>query len=241
MLLAAGQGKRLGVDEPKCLIRVAGQSLLERHLGNLAAAGIKHLTVVVGHAHERLTAELDRLIASGATDGLGAAPLLNELYQHGSIVSLQRAAAQLECGAIWMDADVLYPASLLKRLACSSHENCALLDPRSTEQGEEMMLGVQGGRVRRIGRRVGDGWDVVGESVGFFKVGAAGGAVMKRILDSEIAAGRLDQEHEEALNKALDEVPFGFEPVGDIPWTEIDFPEDVAKAEKLAAPIAELG
>ena len=74
-----------------------------------------------------------------------------------------------------------------------------------------------------------------GESVGFFKVGADGGAAMRRVLDREVEAGRLDQEHEDALDQAFDEVVFSFERVDDLPWTEIDFPEDVERAEKLAA------
>jgi choline kinase len=109
-----------------------------------------------------------------------------------------------------------------------------LLDGRSSEQGEEMMLALKNDRIRRIARSVGDDWDLVGESVGFFKVDSAGAAEMKRILDAEIAAGDLDQEHEDATNKAFDSVVFGHERVDDLPWTEIDFPEDLDKAVDLA-------
>jgi len=40
----------------------------------------------------------------------------NPRFVHGSIVSLQVAADRLLEGAIWMDADVLYPHVLLKRI-----------------------------------------------------------------------------------------------------------------------------
>jgi choline kinase len=129
---------------------------------------------------------------------------------------------------------VLYPAELLKRLVDSAQPNCVLLDGRSSEQGEEMMLAVQANRVRRIARSVGTDWDRVGESVGFFKTDPAGAAVLKRILDAEIDAGRLDQEHEDGLDLALKEVTFGFERVDEFSWTEIDFPEDVDKATAIA-------
>ena len=85
-----------------------------------------------------------------------------------------------------MDADVLYPAELLRRLVGSAHENCVLLDASSKETGEEMMLGTRGGRVCTIARRVGSEWELAGESVGFAKVGREGGRVMKRILAEEI-------------------------------------------------------
>ncbi len=239
ILLAAGQGRRLGVDEPKCLIDIAGRTLLARHVDHLVAAGVDELTLVLGYAHEKLDAAVEPIEAryeqAGQRCPLRIERIFNELYQHGSLVSLQRAAHRLAEGAIWMDADVLYPDALLRRLVQSSHPNCTMLDGRAHETGEEMMLAVRGGRVRRIGRAVGADWDLVGESVGFFKVDREGGAAMKRVLDAEVAAGRLDQEHEDALDQALDLVPFGYERVDDLPWTEIDFPEDVERARGLAA------
>jgi choline kinase len=100
-----------------------------------------------------------------------------------------------------------------------------------------MMVATRGGRAVKIARRVGPGWDFAGESVGFAKVGPEGGRVMKRLLDEEVAAGRLDQEYEAAMDRAFAEVAFGHERVDDFPWTEIDFEEDVVRARELARTI----
>jgi choline kinase len=230
ILLAAGRGRRLGSAEPKSLISIEGRSLLERHLRAMPEAGITALTVVVGFQKELIAAAIEQL-----RPALPVELIENPRFVHGSIVSLQVAAHRLLDGAIWMDADVLYPAALLGRLVTSAHDNAVLLDGRSEESGEEMMVGTRGGRVATIARRVGRDWDFAGESVGFAKVGPAGGAVMKRLLDEEVAAGRLDQEYEAAMARAFAEVPFGYERVDDFAWTEIDFEEDVVKARKLAA------
>jgi len=233
ILLAAGRGRRFGVDEPKVLVDVAGRSLLDRHLANMKVAGISQVTIVTGFACDQLEAALASLKAAGRVE-LTVETLHNDLFQHGSLVSLQRAVDRLTAeGGIWMDADVLYPAQLLRRLVTSSHPNCVLLDGRSSEQGEEMMLAIKDGRVRRIARRVGNDWDVVGESVGFFKVDQAGAAEIKRVVDQEVDAGRLDQEHEDGLNAALETIVFGHERVDDLAWTEIDFQQDLSKAESL--------
>ncbi len=230
ILLAAGRGRRLGSAEPKSLIAIDGRTLLERHLENMREAGITGLTIVVGFQKEMIAAAVEKLAPA-----LPVELVENPRFVHGSIVSLQVAADRLREGAIWMDADVLYPPALLRRLVTSAHENAVLLDGRSEESGEEMMVGVKDGRARKIARRVGKDWDFAGESVGFAKVGPAGGAVMKRLLDEEVAAGRLDQEYEAAMARAFAEVPFGHERVDDFAWTEIDFEEDVVKARKLAA------
>lgn len=229
VLLAAGRGRRLGSAEPKSLIAIEGRTLLERHLENMKEAGITALTIVVGFQRELIAAAIDRLPSS-----LPVELIDNPRFVHGSIVSLQVAAERLLEGAIWMDADVLYPPALLRALVTSKHDNCVLLDGSSEESGEEMMVGVRDGRAAKIARRVGTEWDFAGESVGFTKVGPEGGRVMKRLLDEEVAAGRLDQEYEAAMHRAFAEVPFGYERVDDFPWTEIDFEEDIVRARELA-------
>ncbi|HVY45178.1 MAG TPA: phosphocholine cytidylyltransferase family protein [Minicystis sp.] len=233
ILLAAGRGRRLGKDHPKVLLDVGGKTLLARHLENMPEAGIDRLTIVVGFLQDQIRAELAKL-----RPAIPVEVVENPRFMNGSIVSLQVAGERLLEGAVWMDADVLYPALLLRRLVASAHANCVLLDGRSEESGEEMMVGVRGGRAAKIARRVGDGWDFRGESVGFFKVDAAGGAAMKRRLDAEVAAGRLDQEYEAALDACFGDVAFGHERADDVPWTEIDFEEDVVKARALAAELA---
>jgi choline kinase len=229
ILLAAGRGRRLGQDLPKCLVSIEGRSLLERHIEILATVGISALTIVVGYRKEAIQDHVASLKTTLPIDFVE-----NPRFLHGSIVSLQVAADHLVDGGIWMDADVLYPAGLMRLLVDSKHENCVLADGRSEETGEEMMLGTRGGRVHKIARRVGKEWDFAGESVGFARVGRDGAKVMKRLLEEEVEAGRLDQEYEAAMDRAFGEIPFGYERVDAFAWTEIDFEEDVIKARKLA-------
>lgn len=232
ILLAAGRGRRLEQQAPKCLLDIDGKTLLERHVRALTAAGITALTIVVGYEQQMIRSFV------GDRRSQWTLPIdfiENPDFLRGSIVSLQRASDLLLDGAIYMDADVLYPAALMRRLVETKHENSVLLDKRSEESGEEMMLGVTNGRVMAVARKVSPlgAWDQIGEAVGFAKVSGAGAKALKRILDEEVAAGRLDQEYEAAMNLCFKEVPWGFEPVDDFSWTEIDFQEDVAKARKL--------
>lgn len=64
IVLAAGAGTRMLSDLPKVLHQLGGRSMLSHCL--FAAAGIDpgHLVVVVGHAHERITAAIGELADS---------------------------------------------------------------------------------------------------------------------------------------------------------------------------------
>jgi choline kinase len=56
------------------------------------------------------------------------------------------------------------------------------------------------------------------------------------LLGRWIASGRDDQEYEEVFRSLFKTCHFGYELVGDLPWTEVDFPEDIMKAEETICP-----
>jgi choline kinase len=111
-----------------------------------------------------------------------------------------------------------------------------LLDPKANSTGEEMMLMVRGGRVVHIGRRVEGAYDLVGEGVGFLRISRRDVPLLREAIQHLIGLGREDCEYEEAVELFLQKAKVGYEPVGDLPWTEIDFPEDIQKAETLILP-----
>lgn len=240
VLLVAGVGRRLAnPDHPKSLLVFGGQTLLERHVRALASVGCTHLTVVVGHQAHMIR---DALATLGGVK-LPITVRENPDFKEGSVVSLWVARDDLDGKepVVVMDGDVLYPPSLLARLRDEGGASAFLLDVRSDETGEEMMVGVKGGRARRIARRVGKddpskGWDVVGESVGFTKFGPEHQAALRAALEAHVAAGRRNTEYEAVYDAFLDDHPVGYVPVGDVAWTEIDFEDDVKKAREEVLP-----
>ena len=56
------------------------------------------------------------------------------------------------------------------------------------------------------------------------------------LLAAKLDAGQTGIEHEEVYPDLLARVAVGFERVDDWPWTEIDFPEDVTRAEREILP-----
>ena len=66
VILAAGRGSRLGElteDKPKCLLEVAGSTMLERQIAAIKAVKkLSPVVVVTGFKHELVTDAVDDLI-----------------------------------------------------------------------------------------------------------------------------------------------------------------------------------
>jgi len=95
---------------------------------------------------------------------------------------------------------------------------------------------VRGERVLDIVRGGAPGYELAGESVGFLKLSAGAARVLRELLEVRVAADHTGIEHEEVYPELLERVVVGFERVDGMPWTEIDFPEDVARAEREVLP-----
>ena len=234
IILAAGVGKRLHAasgGRPKCLVEIGGKSLLLRLLESLAAAGVREAVVVTGFGEEAV-----RTAIGARPRGIKVRYVSNPRFDEGAILSLWAAREFLDGPVLVMDADVLCPASMVARLVGSTHANCFLLDASVTNTGEEQMLLVRDGWVRNIVRGGAPGYEVQGESVGFLKLSAPAVGLLRALLHERVAAGDTGIEHEEVYPDLLARVDVGYERVDGLPWTEIDFPDDIARAEREVLP-----
>ena len=229
VILAAGVGKRLWQitqHRPKCLIEIGGQSLLHRYLQALASLGIRRADIVVGYKQEMIREAVER-----DSCGVHVDFLVNNEFHRGSISSLWIARTALDDDAIVMDADVLFHRDILKRLVESSHGNALLMDETVTQTGEECMVVVADGRVIALSKKMPDQYDYAGEGVGFLRVRHADTPQLIASLSGHIDQGSWNMEYEDALLQFFQTVKVGHEKIGGLPWTEIDFVEDVKKAE----------
>lgn len=234
IILAAGVGKRLWPitqHRPKCLIELAGRSLLARYFDALAGAGIREVVLVVGYKQEMI-----RTTVGTGLSGLRATFLVNEQFQRGSITSLWQARTELDTDVLVMDADVLFHHDILRRLVNSAFPTALLMDETVKQQTEECMVVVEGGRVIALTKKLPLHYDLAGEGVGFLKVAARDTAELVRSLRTYVDRGALDMEYEDALLEFFGQTRVGFERIGGLPWVEIDFPEDVQRAEREILP-----
>jgi len=232
ILLAAGVGRRLaGAHQgPKILLAFDGRTLLERHLQALAEAGVHHVAVTVGHEAERL-----RVALNGRADMVA-----NPDYRRGSLVSLGVQDAVLRSGrpVLLMDGDVLYAPEMLRRLVQAQGDAVLLVD-RELESGDEpVKVCFRDGVMVDFRKQPEHAHDGHGESVGFFKFSPAMARALADRCQALLTAGHGELEYEEAIRDLLLERPrdFTYLDVSDLPWTEIDFPEDVVKARDQVLP-----
>ena len=244
-ILAAGIGNRLGdvADKPpKALLEFGGKTLLARHLENLARIGVDSVAIGTGYRREDLEAEARNAGFPGEMIFVE-----NPDYEEGSVITfavLGEALVTAEGPVILMDADVLYDPRLMARLANTPHENCLLVD-RDFEEGDEPVKVCfdEAGQIVDFRKIVETPFDWCGESVGFFRWSAETGADLIARANACIDNGDREAPYEEIIRDAILANPadFGHEDITGTPWLEIDFPQDVVRAETEILPLIETG
>jgi len=229
IILAAGNGRRMGrltADRPKCLLEVDGHSLIDRQIASLAACGIRDVTVVIGYCGDEVRARLGDRVNY----------VENRRYRDtNSLYSLWLARHRLAGGGLILNADVLVPTVLIKRLLRSRGEDAVLIDCGRPLGAEEMKVKRWLGYVVDFGKEL-PPEQADGENVGIAKFGVQGGRHLIRHLEALTVGGHERAWAPLAFRAFAQERPLRAVPTGGLPWTEIDFPEDLERARRVIAP-----
>ena len=239
VLLAAGVGRRLGAKSrglPKCLIQCGGQSLLARHLTALEKEGIQTLHIITGYGADAVEAAVQQCRTS-----LRVQTIYNPCFRRGSLVSLWCARHIRSAGdspTLLMDADVLYDPRILQPLLAPQTDNCLLMDRDFPADEEPVQVCIDQGRIVEFRKNPPPEIhaEIRGESVGFFRLSPDGFRALVEGAGQQLRLGREDAEYEEVLRELILDPSctfhFSYADITGLPWTEIDFPEDLQRAEK---------
>ena len=242
ILYAAGIGIRLksaAGNRPKILLEFAGKSLLERHLQSLRAVGVTRLAIVTGYQQELIRETLPSLQKNY---GIEIEQLNNPDFTEGSILSLAASIPVLQPLArkqsvLLMDGDVLYPTQILQRLVDSPSPTALLIDRKySTADDDPVLVPIANGRPFDFVKKWQGNAEQIGESIGFFKISPADLPELIRLTQNmSLGQGRA-ASYDDVLRKLVQAGKFGHEDVTSFPWTEIDFPGDVERANREVLP-----
>lgn len=216
VVLAAGNGSRLGLGMPKVLVELSdGVSLMKRHLRAFrAAAGDAPITVVAGFRAEA--------VAAAAT---GCHIVLNTDFPATNTArSLAIALADIDDDVVMINGDVFCHADAVRRTMEAPGTSIGVRYGPTGE--EEVKFASHGGRVTALSKSV---LAAEGEAVGLNRLGRDELTMLKGALER----CRPTDYFERAIEAICTTVMVGVTDLTHFDCVEIDFPEDLARANAI--------
>lgn len=247
-ILGAGQGTRLRPltdDRPKCLVEVAGRSLLAWQHRALAVAGVEDVTVIGGYRAEAIEAAGYRL-------------LRNEQYASSNMVhSIYLALTATPPGeaALIVYGDIAFEPRLIEALVGTSVDVATVVDSTwhaywrlrfggALRNDLESLVLAPDHRVVRLGEETDDLSQVDARYVGLSLVTADAVEQVKRAIEAGGVPSHLSTT--ELLQRRIDDGRRVFAVPVQHGWFEVDSVADLELIERLhaagtLAPICDLG
>lgn len=228
VILAAGRGMRLeGANEgvPKCLLPVDERPLLQHHLDTLRSLGVQRILVIAGHDIDKVTHSLPDHVEVKNN---------SEFAETNSLFSLWMARNWVTDSLIVINADVLAAPEIYQRVIATPG-NALAFDSTSPGESEEMNVRLEKDLLTAISKEITPDKSH-GENVGILKFDRSGARQLFASADHLIQNGGERSWAPAALDAALPELKVKGVDVHDLPWTEIDFPEDLTHAREQVWP-----
>ncbi len=228
VILAAGNGSRLSAQRgelPKPLVRVAGRALIEHALDQAAAAGVEEAIIVTGKSADQMRAHLAQVDTP-----LKVTLVHNERYHDPNGVSLLCAAPYVTGPFFLQMADHVFAHPVLNqlnRVEGEVAEHCRLLvdfHPVNLDEDDATKVRVAGHRISAIGKDVYP-YDAV--DTGCFRLDARVFDALREVARTEAPSVTL------GMRRLIAQGVFSAVALSGVRWTDVDTPEDYAKAEML--------
>jgi choline kinase len=232
IIRSAGKGSRLHPltdDKPTCLIEFSGKSLLEWQLDALAASGVKEVVIVTGFREE--------LVEAVAVRREGVRTLFNPFYHVAdNLGSVWMARGEFDEDTLLMNGDTLVSTALLAKVqGADGGAITVTVDEKDDYDADDMKVLREGTRLKRIGKALEPG-QYNAESIGVLAFRNGGGALF---IDEVERMMRTSEGTRRWYLRAIDSLaaahPVETVSIKGEQWQEVDFPEDLAKAEAVTA------
>ncbi len=228
VILAAGQGSRLnGADgRPKCLSRVGDATLIDHQIRSLRRLGIEQIAVVVGYRRHEIEQVLrDRVHY-----------IINDRYSTtNSLYSLWLARSWIVGDFVLVNGDVLAHPAIFSRLAAVKG-NALAFDSSSGEEAEHMKVYSPNGLLRSIGKSLPLAM-TSGENVGILRFTAVGARRLFKAAGQLITNGGNKFWAPAAVDRVARLEAIECVDIAGMDWVEIDFPQDLRKAQERMWPV----
>jgi choline kinase len=241
VILSAGQGKRLlplTADNPKCLVKVDGRSLIEWQINELARCGIDRVSIVVGYRADRVKQLLHRRY-----DSKRIITVYNPTYSWAdNLFSCWAARAEMNEDFVLLNGDTLFEAAVLNHLLETPDRPVTVGTHKKRHyDADDMKVTLDGDRLIHIGKDLSID-NVDGESIGMILFRGEGPASFNLAVENAL---RDPLAREKWYLSVIDELaqlmPVWTYPVMGLQWCEVDFPVDLKHAQRVVRACAANG
>ena len=174
IIVAAGMGRRLAPltnNCPKCLIEIGGRKIIDFTLDVLDKSGLRNITLVVGHEHEKIRDYLGNRVKY----------VKNLVYANtNSMYSLACAQDYFGEEFIYLHSDIIFDKSILEQILSCGHEICLCVDEKKLDQ-EDMKVKIENDLITAINKSIPLG-KAAGEFIGIAKFKGQGITDLKEAL-----------------------------------------------------------
>ena len=180
IIIAAGKGKRLRPytdDRPKCLVEIAGRSILAHQLEAYRQAGVDEIYIVRGYRKDLVTFP-------------NVQTFDNDDFENNNILlSLFYAESAMAGGFLFSYADIVFRADAVKCAIQTPGDFALVIDRRWQETyvgrsdhpvDEAEVARVRNGVVEVVGKKTVVAEDAAGEFIGLGRVSATGAEQMRK-------------------------------------------------------------
>ncbi|MDV1855031.1 HAD-IIA family hydrolase [Citrobacter freundii] len=233
VILAAGVGSRLRPmtnDKPKCLVSVAGISILDYQLNAYRNAGIKEVYIIVGYEGSKIKEHCKYI------KDLNIKIINNEQYEETNNMYSLFLVKEYVYGKdfILNNADLAIHDNIVKMMVESEINDLVAVDV-GLFNDESMKVSVADNKISNISKNIPEE-NSVGCSIDFYKISAASSQILFDEVERIIVQEKNKKDWTEVALQRLfvdGRLCFDVLNVSGLPWVEIDNYDDLALADKI--------
>lgn len=235
IILSAGQGRRLlplTAGMPKCGVEIAGRSILEWQLGEIARCDVEEVVVVTGFHAEYVDDLVSRLTM------VPVRTLHNPFFDASdNLGTCWVARHEMQGDFIILNGDTLFEAPVMQRLLDSEVDAPITLvtDRKGDYDDDDMKVIVAGNRLQRVGKKLGLD-SVNGESIGMMAFRDGGPELFVRTIEGLMRTDKgLKLWYLSAIDGLAQQGHVSVCDIHGLSWCEIDDRNDLDNANSVVA------
>jgi choline kinase len=229
VILAAGKGTRIPEitkNDPKCLIKIGDNTLLERQVEVLTNNSIDDIIVVIGYKAEKV----DKILKKFEN----VISILNKDYAStDNIFSLYLTKNEVKGKEfILLNGDTVFEDDLISKIVNYDDINIAPIDSEYYDL-EELKIREENGLVKEILPKNTSLEKSNGSTIGIFKFSSEGSKILFDEIENLIINNVKNKWFEFALNNILKKIDMFKVDIHGLKWMEVDTLADFKKTVKI--------